>query len=315
MANSTFFSDMMTFMDQNLGENLFQAAGNLISGIAPLFSALFGIYLLMIVFSYWSGGGMTEMAVDLFKRMIVWSFLIALAFNAGHYSELANIIYGLDSDLTGILGQQAYSGNTIDQQMDKINAVTNKVYAEYEDLGFWDALGRSIEYLMVIWGVKIFAGFLTSVCFGLYLVAKSCLALTLMIGPLFIACALFPQTRQYAMNWAGQCANFVFACVLLGIAGTLEIQFIDSLITTMRPQDNFGMASAFMAILFFATIVFIILVWNIPQIAAALTGGASTSGHARGIGGLARGGAATGKMAGKAYSSARKFFGSNSMKG
>lgn len=112
---STFFVDMTQFITVNMGTSLFESAGNLISNIAPVFSTLFGIYLLMVMVSYWQGGGIDEMFVDFIKRMILCAFLVALAFNASHYHELANFIYVLPDDLSKAFGDVEYSGRALDK--------------------------------------------------------------------------------------------------------------------------------------------------------------------------------------------------------
>lgn len=90
---STFFVDMTQFITTHMGSNLYESVGSLIGNIAPLFSIMFGIYLLMVMMSYWSGGGINDMFVDFIKRVLLCTFLIGLAFNASKYHELANIIY------------------------------------------------------------------------------------------------------------------------------------------------------------------------------------------------------------------------------
>ncbi|WP_373700741.1 type IV secretion system protein [Neisseria dentiae] len=283
---STFFVDMTQFVTVNMGTSLFESAGNLISNIAPIFSILFGIYLLMIMVSYWSGGGIDEMFVDFIKRMITWAFLITLAFNASHYSELANIIYVLPDDLAKAFGSMEYSGGALDKIVDDVNTVTDELALQRSRLNILD-VGTRIDYSIVIYSIEIFMGILLTVGFAFYILSKISLAMVLMIGPLFIGFGLFPATRQYSMNWVGQCLNYVFTIVLFSVLGSMMLTFIKDYVDIMG-ADNFAAASSLAILLLLITILFIVVCWYTPQIASALTGGGAIQGSMRTIYNMAR---------------------------
>lgn len=283
---STFFVDMTQFITVNMGTNLFESAGNIISNIAPLFSTLFGIYLIFVMISYWHGGGIDEMFVDFMKRMIAFSFLVALAFNASYYHELANIIYVLPDDLAKAFGSMEYSGGALDKIVDDVNVVTDKLELQQLNLGITEFY-LSIKYTIAIWQIEVFMGILLTVLFAFYILAKVSLALVLMIGPIFIAFGMFPATRQYAMNWAGQCLNYVFNIVLLSLIGSMMLTFITDYIDIMGVED-IASAGALGVILLLTLIVFVLLCWMTPQIASALTGGGAIQGSMRTIYNVAR---------------------------
>lgn len=285
-GNSTFFTDMTQFVTTNMGTNLFESAGNLISNIAPLFSALFGIYLLLVMLSYWQGGGLDEMFVDFVKRTIMCCVLVALAFSASHYHELANIIYVLPDDLAKAFGSVEYSGGALDKIVDDVNQVTDELALQRSNLSIVD-VGTRLDYSIVIYSIEIFMGILLTVGFAFYILAKVSLALVLMIGPLFIGFGLFPATRQYAMNWVGQCLNYVFTIVLFSILGSMMLAFIKDYVDIMG-ADNIMSAMSLSIILLFVTIVFIVVCWFIPQIASALTGGGAIQGSMRTVYHMAR---------------------------
>lgn len=133
------------------------------------------------------------------------------------------------------------------------------------------------------------------VTFAYYVVTKILLALNLMIGPLFVGAMLFPATRQYGMNWIGQCLNSILTIALLAILAGLEISFF-----TQTIQLNFGEVGSFdeeaidkfaqfsfmigiLALFFVMTIVFVLAAWKIPSMVSALTGGASLEGVSGGL--------------------------------
>lgn len=283
---STFFVDMTQFITVNMGTSLFESAGNLISNIAPVFSTLFGIYLLMVMVSYWQGGGIDEMFVDFIKRMILCAFLVALAFNASHYHELANFIYVLPDDLSKAFGDVEYSGGALDKIVDDVNTVTDKLELQQNNLVLTE-FGLYMRYTIVIWQIEIFMGILLTVLFAFYILAKVSLALVLMIGPIFIGFGLFPSTRQYAMNWVGQCLNYVFNILLLSLIGSMMLVFIKDYVDIMGVEDIVT-AGTLGIILLLTLIVFVLLCWMTPQLASALTGGGAIQGSMRTVYNIAR---------------------------
>lgn len=285
-GNSTFFSDMVQFVTTNMGTNLFESSGNLISNVAPIFAALFAFYLLLVMVSFWNGGGVDEMFVDFIKRTIMCCVLVTLAFNATHYHELANIIYVLPDDLAKAFGSVEYSGGALDKIVDDVNKVTDELALQRSNLNIID-VGTRLDYTIVIYSIEIFMGLLLTVGFAFYILAKVSLALVLMIGPLFIGFGLFPATRQYAMNWVGQCLNYIFTIVLFSILGSMMLAFIRDYVDVMG-ADNLMSAMSLSIILLFVTIVFIVVCWFLPQIASALTGGGAIQGSMRTIYNVAR---------------------------
>ena len=86
------FENIETSITGGVTDSL-EVVGNLIGSVAPIFSGLFAIYLLLWAFQYWANGGLVEMGVDFFKRLIGWSLVIGFAFNGSEYIQLAKLIY------------------------------------------------------------------------------------------------------------------------------------------------------------------------------------------------------------------------------
>lgn len=283
---STFFVDMTQFITTHMGSNLYESVGSLIGNIAPLFSIMFGIYLLMVMMSYWSGGGINDMFVDFIKRVLLYTFLIGLAFNASKYHELANIIYILPDDLAKSFSNTEFTGGALDKIVDEVTEVTNKLDAQQIDLS-WTEIGTKLKYIIASYQIQFFMGILLTVMFAYYILAKVALAMVLTIGPIFIGFGLFPATRQYAMNWIGQCLNYVFNIVLLSIIGSMMLAFIRDYLDIMGVED-IGSAGVFGLILLMTLIVFVLLIWMTPQISSALTGGGAIQGSMRTMYNMAR---------------------------
>ena len=275
----TIFSDLMTFMDTNMGSGLIKTISGFIESISPIFASLFAFYIMLWVFNYWANGGLVEMGVDFIKKLVAWSLIIAFAFNATEYSKLADIIYNLDMEVSKTFTQNnsAYTGNAIDLVLDEIDNLANKLLEQYSNAGFFDRVGHAFEYLGNVLALYLVCGIFLGISFGFYIVAKGLLALTLLTGPLYIALGLFPATRNYMTNWINQCFNCMWSCVFIGLVGQLQLKFL-KMITPDYSSFVLSGAYSFNIALLISTIVYIILIFKVPALSAALTGGASTDG-------------------------------------
>lgn len=301
-----------------LGADLFQDIGNFISNISPLFAAGFGIYICIIALDAYNRG-LDENAVDLSKRMFGWLIIISFAFNASQYSVIANWIYGMPDTIVAAFGQDldAKLFDVAVSKMENISIVFDQIRLKLLDDPL-DNLGLILAFIVFEIMIDFMALLFLGVVFAYYVVAKILLALNLMVGPLFIGSMLFPATRQYGMNWIGQCLNSILTIALLAVLAGIEISFF---IETIKL--NFGDGShiddsiimqyatlaamlGVLAIFITMTVVFIFAAFKVPAMASALTGGASMEGVSGGMVRYLPGAAAS--LAKKFGSSAAKQF-------
>lgn len=289
--SSTFWKDTIEFLLTGMGTDLFSKTEQLITQIAPLFSIGFGIYFLMIILDAYNRG-FDDNLQNISKRAIGWLIIIACAFNAAQYSKIANIAYNLPEALASVFGNDSYNASALDTAWGGIMQSAETLLAQAAELDFYQLSDK----LMLWWGVIIilvlgiiFFGIITS----FYIVAKIALAMVIMIGPVFLGCLLFPATRQYGMNWIGQILNYAVTITFYTILSVLQMQFfkthLEQAITGGVSASNSALGNVaaaasvyqiygFVPMFLFSTIVFVIVAWNIPAIASALTGGASMSG-------------------------------------
>lgn len=266
-----------------LGANLFTKAGNLIAGIAPAFSAGFGLYMLLVAINAY-GRGLDENILDIAKRAVGWLVIIGFAFNAGNYAHLANIIYGLPEELAGLLGANlsdsafTTAANELQRTLDAIWAMDTSLFMGM-GTDFGSAIGKAI-----IWVVVLFCGFiLIGICMAFYFLAKVSLAMTLLVGPLFLGMMLFPGTRQYGTNWINQCGGYVISIVLY--VALISVIFNQFTTTVQRYQSIGSLPEALLLppVFLLMTLIAMAVVWNVPNIAQTLTGGAGISGWGGGM--------------------------------
>lgn len=288
METTSYFSELANFLLNGMGTNLFQKSNNMISGIAPVFQIGFGIYILLIAFDYYKRG-LDENVVDLGKRMIGWLLIIAFAFNSSQYQKLANIMWMLPENLSGLLGTSTYTASALDTQSNNILKMMENIFAYASSL---DMLQVSDKLMLYIGGTAavILAYLFFLITFAYYLIAKLSLAMVIVIGPMFIGSMLFPATRQWGMNWIGQILNYSVTVVFYVILGALQNDFFKNQLerAVVGEIGSVAQVVGLIPLFFLSTTIFILVAWSIPSISSALTGGASVNGFSRTVMSVAR---------------------------
>ena len=288
METTSYFSELANFLLNGMGTNLFQKSNNMISGIAPVFQIGFGIYILLIAFDYYKRG-FDENVVDLGKRMIGWLLIIAFAFNSSQYQKLANIMWMLPENLSGLLGTSTYTASALDTQSNNILKMMENIFAYASSL---DMLQVSDKLMLYIGGTVavILAYLFFLITFAYYLIAKLSLAMVIVIGPMFIGSMLFPATRQWGMNWMGQILNYSVTVVFYVILGALQNDFFKNQLerAVVGEIGSVAQVVGLIPLFFLSTTIFILVAWSIPSISSALTGGASVNGFSRTVMSVAR---------------------------
>ncbi|MPW06417.1 conjugal transfer protein TraH [Paraburkholderia sp. CNPSo 3155] len=190
-----------------------------------------------------------------------------------------------------------------DQQIDLVmDAYFDKATHEgISPSGLAAAIGDFLCGLVAALGGSIF---LIVLAFEVVM-ARMLLDLVLGLGPIFIACAAFAPTARFFEAWTAKVANYALLQVLvaafLGMALTAFSADLTSLHATgSAPGANASVlvqaisaslddsAAAAAAIGLFATGVFLAMVgWQLPSVAAGLSGGATLSGFGAFVAGLA----------------------------
>ncbi len=289
MAQTTSaFSDIANNLLNGMGTDLFTKSGNLISGIAPAFQIGFGIYILLVALDAYNRG-FDENVMDLGKRMVGWLLIIAFAFNSSQYQKLANILWMLPENLSGLLGTSTYTASALDTQSNNILTMMENIFAYASEL---DVLQVSDKLMLYIGGsvAVILAYLFFIITFAYYLITKLSLAMVILIGPLFIGSMLFPSTRQWGMNWIGQILNYSVTVVFFVILGSLQNDFFQKHLQSAVVGEIASVAQVvgLIPLFFLSTTIFILVAWSIPSIASALTGGASVNGFSRTVMSMAR---------------------------
>lgn len=266
----TIFSDVFTLIDTAIINVVSSKTANLMSALSPVFLAGFIVYVIFVVWSY-LGSSIENTLFDLLKRIAAWGFIISFSINVSSYiTNVVPLVTGLGDGLTHIFSG---STGTIDSSLDSLATS----FAQ----GVWDTYDKAegIEgtllaicsiIIIVIFGVPFFI-----IAAAYILLAKVFASILAVVGPIFIACALFPATRQYFSAWVNQVVNYALLLLLLNITATLFVEFI-------QVQFGTGLFDITRALnLSFATGMFFIVLLKLPELASGLSQGMAINGFAQ----------------------------------
>nr|WP_255616723.1 type IV secretion system protein [Microvirga puerhi] len=217
-------------------------------------------------------GSVLEFAFHCIKLAIV----ITLATNVSTYNTYVTHLF-FDS-LPKEIGNALASGkqlqtNTFDLMLDRGFQAARKIWAE---AGITNPGPMFVATLVM--GVSVVG---TGIAYFVSLYAKLALAFVLAIGPVFIALALFQQTRNFTQGWLGQVANFVVLQVLVVAVLLLVVTIVEDFTKTSTSTEVIETALIYCVVYCLTAVI----AWQLPGIASALAaGGASLSMAAAAVG-------------------------------
>jgi type IV secretion system protein VirB6 len=258
------FAKVYALFDEAVSQVLLNGTTNMISLISPLLAVCFSIYVMLILAGYMRGGE-NEPIVDFLLRMAGWGAVIVFGLNIDMYKLYVHpLVSGLGDDLTGIISSKYDSAAALDQMARAFLDSFVDMYDKAE--GIKNTIFAALTILLLIAP----SGLFMCIAIGYIVLAKLAVGILDAIGPLFIAAAMFPASRDLFKNWTAQCLNYAFLVMLFSFAAQIEIQFVSTLV----PKD-FALLDVFACLLVCCVMVFVSL--NLPSLAAALAGGIGIS--------------------------------------
>jgi type IV secretion system protein VirB6 len=251
----------------------------LCEALIPL--AITGLTIHLVVMSFAIMRGEADDSVHtMTKRLFRVSLIAGIALNAGVYQSI--ILDGTE----GLIGAtlEAFSGfSSVGQVIDD----AAKPFADLEQklwssavVGFWPNFGIIVAAI----GVAIAEVLIVVIGLGFYLLAKVALCLVMAIGPIYLLCAMWPGTEKYTESWIGQALNYAVLKILVGVSVLLLTDFASKYAGHISVNtDAVNVIKATTGLLCCSGALVVVML-NLPQLAAALSGGASISGIGRTIG-------------------------------
>lgn len=280
-------------MDINIAETLFKAIeqalnGTLAGGTAKVMAgvgAVFGsVWTLQFTARsiYWLFQGLDVIVTDILTSILKTALIVYFAFNVSWYIQnVVPFVTDLPNWMGGILsGQDGNQTNQVDMLIAAfVQSVRDLIGAM--QFGWTDdwavaLLGLLVLVLVLMGGIPFL-----SVCIATLFSLKASTSILLVVGPVFIAFAMFDYTRQWFFGWVSAVAGFMLANVFFSIAIALAIGFINTFVMTTG-EFNPTLMGAFGILFFFGA--FTLLATELPNHAAGIMGGVGGSGG--GLGGM-----------------------------
>ena len=258
------------------------------------------------------------------KKLVVYAFLGLLIFvwpNAANnsYNAAANMAEAFMGDSDAIL--DTLMGSYLDMQ--DVDETT------VEETGLWDRVSAILVMLPQKIGQVFFTGIgvlITLACYILILIMIAGMfatfAMTLALGPVFVALGLSEHFRQYAWRWFGCYLTYFLAIPLYGAALQIVVAIFGAGVVDLSQMQG-GVGMDHMAVSVFGPLVSLGVVFAVSKVVSGLTGGAmggtgslamSLGMGAAGIAGRAMGGASAAGGAAMSGASVATAGASNSVK-
>lgn len=237
------------------------------------------IYLLVMGFATMRGDANDPLHTFVWKFFRI-SLIAGIALSAGEYQR--TIVDGTDALVAAFL--ESMSGFT------SVGAVVDDIAKPFSELGqqlwnhavtgFWPNFA-----LIAAAGAVAIAQFLMfAIGLGFFLLAKVALSLILAVGPAFILCAMWPGTQKYTESWLGQMLNYIVLKVLVAVCILMLTDFASKFAAHIQvTTDAVNVIKATTALVCCSGALVVVML-NLPQLASALSGGASIAGIGRTIG-------------------------------
>lgn len=281
------FQSIFARIDNLVQSQIAGKTAELMNMLSPIFLSAFIIYVMLVFWSYWQNPNPESTMIDLIKRILVWGIIISCSINIGTYNNtVVPIVLGLGDGLS-----QAFSGNVgsnassldalASQIVDLVNANAQKAW---ETDGIVETIGAVIDTTINNAIILIASAIFLVIAAAYIILTKVFLAILAVIGPMFIACFLFPATRQFGMAWVNQVVNYSFLMLFINIAGGFFIAYINDVLGAMTAGlgqgttlDGVIATSAIMQVVL-ATLLFVVILLKLPELASGLAGGVAANG-------------------------------------
>lgn len=300
-------ADLFQAIDAALKSTLGSGTAKVMLGLGAAFGSMWLVQFTLKSI-YWLYQGLDVIFQDVMLSILKMAFVVYFAFNVAWYiSTVVPFATGLPNWMGGILSGQ--NGNQTNQVDGLISSYLNSLDQLISTMKF----GWTEDWAVMFYAILVILFYLMggipflSVCVGTMITLKAASTIILVVGPIFIAFALFDQTRQWFWGWVSVLGGFMLTQVLFAVVVGIELNYINSFVVKNGAIET-TLQSAFEILLVFGA--FTMLATELPGYAASIMGG-TPSGGVGGVGGLlgkTTGLGAARKMAGAAGSQIAKRF-------
>jgi type IV secretion system protein VirB6 len=223
--NWHLFSDAYRGIDEPLTNAVDAALGNMIGYVNPTLKVLLTIYIIWIALqTRWVPTGAP--VSGLIAHALRGAVIVMLLSNTSTFNQWVGSVFlqtipdGLGNALNGSIGTGSISDGT---QFDDVwNGAWKAGLVVYKNLPEWSMKGAFLSLAVIaFWGLSFIA---VGVGFLMFLGAHVLMALLMVTGPNFIACALFPASRRFFSGWLATAVGVLVTQVLIVALMSLMIR-------------------------------------------------------------------------------------------
>lgn len=277
----TIGQDIYSAIDTALQSTMASGTAKVMLGVGALFGTFWLLHF-TIRGIYWLYMGMTAIFQEIVFEIGKLAIFGAIAFNVPWFVQtVVPFVTDGPSWMGGLLsGQEGDQINQIDTMITTyadslitlIKAQKFSLFASFSTILF----GALAVGVYLVGG----ATFLL-VAVGTSIILKIASTLMLVVGPLFLAFALFDKTKHWFWSWISVIAGFMLTQVLFSVVMALEISFVNTFIIKDGVIDS-SIYGVLIMLVCFST--FAVLATELPNYAASVMGGTPT--QTSGIAGL-----------------------------
>jgi type IV secretion system protein VirB6 len=276
--NWHLFSGAYTAIDEPLTNAVDVALGNLIGYVNPTLKVLLTIYIIWIALqTRWVPTGAP--VSGLIAHAARGAIIVMLLSNTSTFNQWVGTLFlhtipdELGNALNGSIGAGAITGG--DQFDDVWNGAWKAGLVVYKNLPEWSMKGAFLALAVIaFWGLSFIA---VGVGFLMFLGAHVLMALLMITGPIFIACALFPASQRFLSGWlattVGVLVTQVLVIALMSLMVRIEQNELAQVQLAPAGADIMGQVGSLIGV---AGLLFICagVAKQIPGIAVGIAGGA-----------------------------------------
>lgn len=261
------FAPASMFIETRLLSVVADRASGLAIEVAPALRVALVLYVVLYGYAILRGA-VSDPVIDFAIRAIKLAFIYAIAVTPAYGDFVTQpILVDLPRLLSRSLGgdPEVASGAACDQLLNYAGYLAARISDQASVL---EAEAWSVGALVYVAGA-LAAAF----GFGVLLIAKISMALLVMVGPAFIACALFEASRRYFFGWLSQAVNFIVLYGLILAAIALAIGLMEEQWPRIEGEDPLVGGLMFIALCLLCAFAFL----RMPALAAGIAGGAAAA--------------------------------------
>jgi type IV secretion system protein VirB6 len=261
------------------------AATTLAGAIMPLVAACFAIYMMMILLNYMRGAE-DNFVGDFMYRVIGFAVVLGLGVNAGNYvAYVMPIVTGLGGDLGAAISGGSASANSLDTLVIKYMDIVNE---GFDSISLMQKISNPMIYVDLLLKALIIILTLTPFLVAatlMLIVANVGSVIIAMVGPIYMACLIFPATRSYFSAWLNTAFSYALVPLIVAVISLISVGISDKMLTGGTNISDIS----FKLVLFcgVGNLILLLLVKQVSALASSLSAGGINMGGGGGVGSAA----------------------------